>query len=80
MNLSQIVGMGIRKSLGFLVKDFAVYKNPSQSEEIKSAWLAVYIKNYIEDSNVRRCAELAVWLGNDESHYLRKWENKDLMT
>lgn len=37
-------------------------------------------KNYIEDNNVRRCAELAVWLGNDESHYLRKWENKDLMT
>lgn len=48
MNLSQIVGIGIRKSLEFLVKDFAVYKNPSQSEEIKSAWLDVYIKTTLK--------------------------------
>lgn len=23
-------------------------------------------------------AERATWLGNDETHYVRKWENKDL--
>jgi len=23
-------------------------------------------------------AERAVWLGNDEAHYIRKWEDKDL--
>ncbi|MBP2259149.1 hypothetical protein [Virgibacillus alimentarius] len=23
-------------------------------------------------------AERATWLGNDETHYVRQWENKDL--
>ncbi|MGF6947536.1 hypothetical protein QF028_000029 [Neobacillus sp. B4I6] len=23
-------------------------------------------------------AERAVWLGNDETHYVRKWDDKDL--
>jgi len=23
-------------------------------------------------------AERATWLGNDETHYYRKWENKDI--
>ena len=27
---------------------------------------------------VKQVAARAVWLGNDETHYLRKWEGKDL--
>ena len=27
---------------------------------------------------MRQCAERAVWLGNDETHYERKWIGKDL--
>ena len=29
-------------------------------------------------SNVKSCAERAVWLGNDETHYVRRWPDGDL--
>lgn len=27
---------------------------------------------------VKSCATKAVWLGNDETHYERKWEDRDI--
>jgi len=27
---------------------------------------------------VKDCVERAVWLGNDETHYVRKWEASDI--
>ena len=27
---------------------------------------------------VKSCAQRATWLGNDETHYVRKWENKNI--
>jgi hypothetical protein len=27
---------------------------------------------------VKECAKRAAWLGNDETHYTRKWETKDV--
>ena len=36
------------------------------------------ISRYIDDSNIKNVAKRAVWLGNDETHYIRKWEDKDL--
>jgi len=36
------------------------------------------IKEYIEDQFVQQLAERAVWLGNDETHYERKWNRKDI--
>ncbi len=31
-----------------------------------------------EPSLLREIAKRAAWLGNDETHYVRKWEGKDL--
>ena len=36
------------------------------------------ITEYIDDSNIKNVATRAVWLGNDETHYIRVWEDKDL--
>ena len=37
------------------------------------------INSYMKEApKVKSCAEKAVWLGNDETHYERKWENKDI--
>jgi hypothetical protein len=36
------------------------------------------IKEFVTDTRVRTTAERATWLGNDETHYIRKWEDKDL--
>jgi len=32
----------------------------------------------VTNDRVRQMATRAVWLGNDEVHYLRKWEGADL--
>lgn len=77
-SLSQMVGIGIRKSLEFLIKDYAILQNPDKAEEIKKETLAKCISLYIADQNVKECAKRAAWLGNDETHYMRKWEMKDI--
>jgi hypothetical protein len=76
--LSQLVGIGLRKALEFLIKDFAVSQHPDKADAIRGTPLASCIKNYISDANVLACAERAAWLGNDETHYVRKWETKDV--
>jgi hypothetical protein len=78
MKLSEIAGVGYRKALEFLVKDFAIHRNPAQKDKILNTLLASCLKTYIEDPKIRSVAERAIWLGNDETHYLRKWEDKDI--
>ena len=34
--------------------------------------------NYIEDDRIQKVAERALWVGNDETHYLKIWKGKDL--
>lgn len=76
--LGEIAGVGYRKALEFLIKDYCIHKNPESEEAIKSAFLGTVIRDHVDDANVKRCAERATWLGNDETHYVRKWENKDI--
>lgn len=78
-DLELIVGPGYRKSLEFLIKDYALTKSDeSKKEEILKKPLGEVIKTFIDDSRIKSMAQRAVWLGNDETHYLRKWEGKDL--
>lgn len=77
-NLPQLVGIGLRKSLEFLVKDFASAENPDKKDEIQRTPLGQCINNYIMDQNIKECAKRAAWLGNDETHYVRRWEDKDI--
>lgn len=76
--LDQLVGIGLRKALEFLVKDFAISENPGKVDEIQKNLLGACIDKYINDTNVKECAKRAAWLGNDETHYVRKWGNKDI--
>ena len=71
-------GPAYRKSLEFLIKDYIIGLNPSDDATIKGMALAACITKYAKDSRVVAVAERAVWLGNDEVHYERKWEAKDL--
>jgi hypothetical protein len=77
-NLDQLVGIGLRKALEFLIKDFSCSQNPDKEEEIRSTWLGTCISNYINDTNVKECAKRAAWLGNDETHYTRRWDDRDI--
>lgn len=76
--LDQLVGIGLRKSLEFLVKDFATSQNPGQEDKIKALMLSPCITEYISDVSVKECAKRAAWLGNDETHYTRKWDDRDI--
>lgn len=79
--LTEICGVGYRKSLEFLVKDFLLSKAEEygiDKETIIKSFLSKCISKYIKDPMTRSVAERATWLGNDETHYYRKWENKDI--
>ena len=78
--LDQVCGAGYRKALEFLIKDYLLRKteNEKEKEKIKNELLGVCIEKRIKDSSIKEVAKRAAWLGNDETHYLRKWDQKDL--
>ena len=76
--LDQLVGMGLRKSLEFLVKDFASHRNPNDVASIEKMALADVIVKYSDDPTLKEVAKRAAWLGNDETHYTRKWVGLDV--
>lgn len=75
--LTGICGSGYRKSLEFLVKDYLIYKFPSDEATIQVEPLSVSIRR-IEDDRIRVLSERATWIGNDETHYVKKHENLDI--
>lgn len=79
MSLMEICGVGYRKALEFLIKDYIIQgKSEDIVDKIKKIPLAKCIDDYVEDEKLKAVAKRAVWLGNDETHYVRKWENKDV--
>lgn len=77
-NLDEICGQGYRKSLEFLVKDYAIKFHPNDVENIQKILLSPCIEQYIENSRIKSLAKASAWLGNDETHYTRKHENYNI--
>ncbi len=84
-NLKQIAGAGYRKAVEFLIKDYAKHtiddEQPDCKEkrkEIENKFAGQVIKDHIEDKRIQAVASRALWLGNDETHYLRIWEDHDI--
>jgi len=78
IGMKNICGVGYRKAIEFLIKDYLIHVKKMPLEEIKKTPLGNCIKKHIEDVNIKECAKRAVWIGNDETHYIRKWVDKDL--
>lgn len=78
LSLNHIAGMGYRKAIEFLIKDYAIHSNPDDEDTIKSMPLMQCIKEYIENPKIQTLAVKSVWLGNDETHYVRKHTDKDI--
>jgi hypothetical protein len=76
--LQEIAGPGYRKSLEFLLKDYAISLHSSKSEEIKKLELMKVIKMFLSGDSLPLVSSRAAWLGNDETHYERRWIGKDL--
>ncbi len=76
--LDEIAGLGYRKALEFLVKDFAIHEHPDDAEEIKKIMLSPCIKKYIDNNRIKTLVERSAWIGNDEAHYIRKQTERDV--
>lgn len=74
----KICGVGYRKALEFLLKDYLISLHTDKAEEIKRTFLGKCIDQYVSNENIKTVAKRAVWLGNDETHYVRVWESKDV--
>lgn len=80
VGLNQICGVGYRKALEFLIKDYLISgaADDEYKEKIKNKFLGNCIKEDVASKPIRLVAERAVWLGNDETHYTRVWQDKDV--
>lgn len=77
--LNQIAGVGYRKAAEFLIKDYVISKNPSDEEHIKSIMLGKVIADYLNDfPKIQALAKSVAWIGNDETHYVRRHDGKDI--
>lgn len=76
--LIEICGMGYRKALEFLVKDYAIAFNPDNESEIRNSNLSPCISNFIDNKRIKSLAMASAWIGNDETHYTRKHEDYDV--
>ena len=61
------------------MKDYLCHKFPDEEENIKKESLGKNL-NRIEDGKVQTLAKRATWIGNDETHYVRKHEDLDVST
>lgn len=78
-SLNEIAGIGYRKSIEFLIKDFlSIGKTDEEKEAVKTKALAQCISQDINNANLKIAASRAVWIGNDETHYIRKHTDKDI--
>ncbi len=79
MGLGQIAGPGFRKAFEFLIKDYAKTRlRDEPKEEVEKAFVGTVVNKFIEDPRIQAVAKRALWLGNDETHYLRQWTEHDI--
>lgn len=77
--LNQIAGVGYRKAAEFLIKDYAISKNKDDEEKIKAIMLGQVIADYLNDfPKIQALAKSVAWIGNDETHYVRRHDDKDI--
>ena len=76
--LNTLIGLGYRKALEFLLKDWMINEHPDEAERIKRQNISSCIKQYISDAQLKTCLERTIWLGNDEAHYVREWPQKSI--
>ena len=60
-----------------MVKDWAIQKKPEDRDKILKSWLGEVTKSYF-DGEIKGILERATWLGNDQSHYLKVFEEYNL--
>ena len=78
LGLDKVAGPGYRKALEFLIKDWLIDNKAAPEEKIRGKLLGACINEFIDEQVIKDVAGRAAWLGNDETHYSRKWTEKDI--
>jgi hypothetical protein len=73
----EIAGMGFRKAIEYLVKDWAIQTYPNEKEVILGKWLSGVIHDYFS-GDLKEILERATWLGNDQTHYNKLFEEYNI--
>ena len=76
--LDEIAGIGYRKALEFLIKDFLISHENKEETKVKSTSLGTCINTMIDNPQLKIVASRATWLGNDQTHYEQKYTDKDI--
>lgn len=76
--LNEIAGMGFRKAIEYLVKDWAIQNKPEDKDKIEKSWLGSVIKDYYS-GDLKDILERATWLGNDQAHYNKLFDEYDVV-
>lgn len=69
-NLTYLYGMGYRKAIEYLVKDYAIKENPGEQAVIENKTLHNCIVDYFKNSEAKDALLACKWIGNDETHYV----------
>lgn len=76
--LDEIAGIGYRKALEFLIKDFLIIHESKDANKVNSTALGCCIDTMIDNPQLKTAASRATWLGNDQTHYEQKYTDKDI--
>ncbi len=79
--LDEIAGMGFRKAIEYLVKDYLIQRDNILEGKIEDKLLASVIGenfNSTQESDLKDLLQRATWLGNDMTHYLKYHDNFDV--
>ena len=77
-NLNEISGIGYRKALEFLIKDFLINHEHKDEIKVKSTALGSCINTMIDNPQLKLVASRATWLGNDQTQYEQKYTDNDI--
>ncbi len=81
-SLYEVAGVGYRRALEILVKDYLIARDPDNRPEVHKTWLSNCIEKFIEDPTIQDLARRANIIATDFAHYERYGANelKDLVT
>lgn len=77
LKLDKICGMGYRKAIEQLVKDFLIFSNPNDKEKILKLNLSQAI-NQIDNDKIKILSKAVAYLGNDHTHPINKHPDRDI--
>ena len=73
----ELAGSGYRNAIEVLVKDFAINELQASETEVTKKTLAKAIETYLPNINLAQSADVVRVLGNDHTHYERKYDDID---